>query len=111
MKRSVPDSEGYTMQDGLIQIHRQCIAVDIVLRIVTVTVVIIPTTAMRLVASIRYVSHVVTLRRHHLSNQLLLYTSDGTASTRKYNREHMSHTQLLCDVYSIILNTVKHTKI
>jgi len=79
------------MEDGLIQIHRQCIAVDI-LRIVTITVIIISTTTMRLVASIRYVSHVITLRRHHLSNQLLLYTSDGTVTTCKYNSEHMSHT-------------------
>jgi len=92
MQRSMPDSEGYAVEDGLIQIHRQCIAVDIVLRIVTVTVVIIPTTTMRLVASIRYVSHVITLSGHHLSNQLLLYTSDDTVSTRKYNSEHMSHT-------------------
>jgi hypothetical protein len=111
MKRSMPDSEGYTVEDGLIQKHWQCIAVDIVLRTVTVTVVIIPTTTMRLVVSIRYVSYVITLRRHHLYNQLLLYTSDGTVSTRKYNSEHMSHTQLLCDVYSIILNTIKHMKI
>ena len=78
----MPDSEGYTVEYGLIQIHRQCVAVDIVLRIVTVTVTIISTT-MRLVASVRYVSHMITLRRHHLSNQLLLYTSDGTVSTRK----------------------------
>jgi len=109
MKRCVPDCEGYAMQDGLIQIHRQCIAVDI-LRIVTITVTIISTTTMRLVASIRYVSHMVALRRHHLSDQLLLYTSDGTVSTCKHNSGHMSHTQPLREVYSIILNTIKHMK-
>jgi len=92
MKRSVPDCEGYAVEDGLVQIHWQCIALDIVLRIITVTVTIISTTTMRLVASIRYVSHMITLRRHHSSTQLLLYTSDATVSTRKYNSAHMSHT-------------------
>jgi hypothetical protein len=92
MKRSVPDGEGYAMKDGLVQIHGQCITVDIVLRAVTVTVIIVSTTTMRLVASIRYVSHMVTLRRHHLSHQPLLFPLDGNASTRKNNSEHMSRT-------------------